>query len=942
MPRCKSLLQRTLRGPRKFISEGPYVRDTTHRSGILFPCFYCPRILRSESARNRHILLTKSCQQADERGLSNTGENPLRTSVPDLEPANPPTTHLHKSELKAPCEDVTPPRPLSPPPEPLPPPPQLPVDNSAIRLEYDAKRRVFVEYFSDPRAGAPINDIVVQPIDLESYMTSTGNLGNPDYFETAELLMTTGLTNTGRDAHLKSRLYVGHTPWVNNKRLIVDIDKLPHGPEWKVFDVKLNVPTQHALRKQYSYLFKRSVVAAFQDLLANPDFKDYMQYAPRREWTAEDRKCRVYGETCSGNWWWDLQDDLPDKYATIVPLIISHDRTVLSVMSGGQTAYPLYLTIANIDKSVRRKLSERATTLLAYLPVDKFANVANPEEKSRLRRELIHRAMEAVFEELRTVSEEGIEVLCADGRYRKAYPIVAGVELDFEEQEQMALITKSGCPKCKHPYKGRGSGKLGPPRTNRETLCAVHAYLEDDDRTKADELLLRPVWPWWANIPHLEFSACLMPDILHQLHQGMLRHLLNWSFNAAGKAKVDRLFMVMPTAEGMRHFRQGVSGVKQWTGRESKEMAKQFLPIVACLDARPGLTWDMDFVRLARALLDFTYRGQASSMTEDHVVRLEKTLAEIHHYKKVLRRMGIFESDERYDKIVKLHMLSHWPDDIRLMGTPDGFSTETPEHMHIETKRAWRASNKVRPTPQMIKFIQRYEAIRIHRGRMNSYLGRVAEDRDKRRRSRVVYGDDEDVPFHPAWEANTASGPTSEVNVEPAIRTEVGDEEEDRFVNDEGEDDEQQHFEGRMRTATEAREHVVYPNPTLSMALKPTISRLRGVDIIAKYGATDLVSALHAYLKVHGTQQLPSNFLPTAYHEYPLWHRLYLRHKALPFDPEWPRRDVVRARPADEDQDAAFDVALILEDLDKFGLHREFLVSPSPQSPLIALASYPS
>ncbi|KAG8701684.1 hypothetical protein FRC09_005197, partial [Ceratobasidium sp. 395] len=271
--------------------------------------------------------------------------------------------------------------------------------------------------------------------------------------------------------------------------------------------------------------------------------------------------------------------------------------------------------------------------------------------------------------------------------------------------------------------------------------------------------------------------------------------------------------------------------------------------------------------------------AQGSRMTEDDVVRLEQTLAGIHHYKKALRRMGVFQSDERYDKIVKLHLLSHWPKDIRQMGTPDGFSTETPEHMHIESKRAWRASNK-----------------------------------------------DEDVPFHPAWETNlhhTALGLSSQLHVEQqSIRAEGGDEEEDQFDNDEGEDDEQQHYQGRMRTATEAREHVVYPNPTLSIALKPTVSRLRGIDIVAKYGAADLVSALHAYLKKHGTRQLPTEFLPTAYHEYPLWHRLYLRHEALPFDPEWPRRDVIRARPADGNDECAFDVALILDNPDKFGLHR--------------------
>ncbi|KAG8729278.1 hypothetical protein FRC12_021088 [Ceratobasidium sp. 428] len=398
----------------------------------------------------------------------------------------------------------------------------------------------------------------------------------------------------------------------------------------------------------------------------------------------------------------------------------------------------------------------------------------------------------------------------------------------------------------------------------------------------------------------------------------------------------------------MRHFKQGISGLQQWTGRESKELEKQLLPVIASLD---GPNWDLDFVRLARALINFIYRAQASRMTEDDVVRLEETLAEVHQVKGVLVRMGVFKNYSRFDKIAKLHMIFHWSDDIREMGTPDGFSTESPEHMHIESKCAYRALNKVRPTPQMIKFCQRYEALRIHRARMNKYLGRVAATGEQRRQSRVVYGEDEDAPFRPAREGKTGHaasqyatggmGAGDEAVDENAANGEGGDGDEGLNDDNEGEDGEQRHFRGRMRTAADARQHVVYPNPTLSIARKPTVSRVRGLDIIAKYGATDFVSALHAYLKKYGTRpNLPTNFLPTAYHEYSIWHRLYLRHDPLSFDPEWPRRDVVRAHPEDEDYEAAFDVALILKDRTNYGIHRYqaggvcaiFALPPSLQS----------
>ncbi|KAG9076239.1 hypothetical protein FRC06_009623, partial [Ceratobasidium sp. 370] len=602
-------------------------------------------------------------------------------------------------------------------------------------------------------------------------MATAGNLGKPDYFDTADLLLTTGLTNMGRDAHLKSRLYVGQSPWVNNKQLMADVDKLPHGPEWEVYNIKLDEPIRRTRRNHSSYLFKRSVVATFRDLMANPDFKDKMDYAPRREWTAADRKCRVFGESSGGEWWWRTQEGMADKSATIVPLIISHDRTSLSTMS----------------------------------------------------------ALEKVFEELRVVSETGIVVLCADGRYRKAYPVIRGVMLDFEEQLQMSGVMKNRCPKCLQEVDGRGSGQ----RTNTQTLCALHAWIEGEGRGQADWLRL---------------------------------HLLNWSIAAAGEEMVDLYFILMPVAEGMRHFSQGVSKLQQWTGHESKEAAKQLLPIVASLDANP---WDQDFVHLARALLDFIYRAQASRMTEDDVARLEKTLEEVHKYKGVLIQLKVFQDDSQFDAIAKLHMIGHLPADTREMGTPNGFSTEAPEHQHIESKRAWRTSSKVRPTPQMIKFLQRYEALRIHHARMDAYLGRSIPGGGKQRKMHIVLGEDKDVLFHPSWEPAGNHG-KPEMDGGNGEDVDVGsDVNEDRPDDEEGEDKDQQHFPGRMRTAADARRHVVYPNPTLSIAWKPTAGRILGIDIMSKYGAPDFIPVLHAYLNVHGTQRLPPNFLPTAYHKYP-------------------------------------------------------------------------
>ncbi|KAG8737371.1 hypothetical protein FRC10_008286, partial [Ceratobasidium sp. 414] len=205
--------------------------------------------------------------------------------------------------------------------------------------------------------------------------------------------------------------------------------------------------------------------------------------------------------------------------------------------------------------------------------------------------------------------------------------------------------------------------------------------------------------------------------------------------------------------------------------------------------------------------------------------------------------------------------------------------------------------------------------MRIQRARMDAYLGRVAPDGAKRQWSRVVYEEDEDM----SWQASV--GHVAAENAEKLGLGASKDKGESKGDGEgEGGEDEDEDEEETRRN----KRHAVYPNPTLSIALKPTAGRVRGLDLVTKYGATELIPALHRYLKRHATRQnLPSNFLPTAHHTYPVWHRLYLRHRALPFDPEWPRRDVIRARPEDEEQPAVFDVAMFLERCHEFGLQRK-------------------
>ncbi|KAG8682413.1 hypothetical protein FRC08_014980, partial [Ceratobasidium sp. 394] len=460
--------------------------------------------------------------------------------------------------------------------------------------------------------------------------------------------------------------------------------------------------------------------------------------------------------------------------------------------------------------------------LLAYLPVDNFKNAANKEEKARLKNELTHRAMEVVTKPLQTASKDGVVMQCADGRFRHGYPIVAGVIGDWPEQCMMACTSQSGCPKCMQKEEGQGNYPgHARARNNRETLEALSRYFKTGDLGELDVLGLKPWWPWWANLPYVDFSASLMPDVLHQLHQGMVKtHLVKWTRKLVGKQQVDHCFMAMPQAEGMRHFTQGISKLKgQWTGRESREVAKQLLPVsvgqpISFIQQTPTgqkitKRLDPDLAGLTRTILEFSYRSHASRMTDENISQLEKALVELHQFKDIIVRAGLFEDDSRFDGIPKLHMLSHYAECICEMGTPDNYSTEVPEHLHIEcAKRGWRASNKVRPTPQMVKFIQRYEALRIQRAHMNAWLG--VEDpkvrRKRKQKSRVVFGEEVEGPSFRDYGVQNAD--MAGADNEEVVEDREAEELERREEEDEAAEGQQVQLEKRRRAGADADEHV--------------------------------------------------------------------------------------------------------------------------------------
>ncbi|KAG9088545.1 hypothetical protein FRC06_001978, partial [Ceratobasidium sp. 370] len=656
--------------------------------------------------------------------------------------------------------------------------------------------------------------------------------------------------------------------WKNMKELNDEVDGLPHGPRW--YRRTLRIPGDQS--DMIVHLWMRDIIELVRYLIGDRRFMEDMRFAPERHFTSEARTTRVYDQMWSGDWWWRIQN-LLGEHATVAPIVLAADKTQLTRFSGNKSAWPVYLTIGNISKEIRKQPSERATLLVGFIPVNALTNITNKTRRQELGWQLFHTCMELILEPLKTASVTGIEMVCADGGVRRVHPILASYVADYMEQITVACTRQSRCPICLVPTNDRGDwSKCYAKRTLRQTLDALDDYWGGYSRTIID-LGIRPTNPFWAELPFVEMATCLTPDLLHQINKGMFgEHLVNWCTEILGEDELDRRTKGMPRFSNLRHFSQGISPLSQWTGKEAKALGSVFVPIIA--DCGQGKV-----VTAARSLVDFMYRAHKPELSDDDLQAMERNLEDFHDAKYIFvdpNNDNLPSDEDHFNEIPKLHMLSHYVELIRELGAPDGYNTEITERLHIDyVKVPWDTTNHVNALVQMATYLQRQESWAL----LKAYLYDTGQlhDGGVRRRAADDEGDGE-------GEGDVVEGDNADI---------------------------------------------WYPTPSISIAKRPSLGSRTGDYLIRKHGASDLINATKNYLAAFTND--PTTLALSRYSKFKVWSRFKLRHARLPFSPATkPPVDQIRASPFTYDDDGqmshfnAFDVVLIAPDGDseEVGLHR--------------------
>jgi hypothetical protein len=170
----------------------------------------------------------------------------------------------------------------------------------------------------------------------------------------------------------------------------------------------------------------------------------------------------------SGDWAWREADRIASNPeadgALLVPLILGSDKTTVSVATGQNEYYPLYLSIGNVRNNVRRA-HRNAVVLSGFLaiPKSKCPQVCymaiiltsfladkrhtNDEEFRKFRRQLFHSSLAHILRSVRPAMSTPEVVRTPDGHFRRVIYSIGPYIADYPEQVLLAGTVQGWCPR---------------------------------------------------------------------------------------------------------------------------------------------------------------------------------------------------------------------------------------------------------------------------------------------------------------------------------------------------------------------------------------------------------------------------------------------------------------------------------------------------------------
>ncbi|KAG6369754.1 hypothetical protein JVT61DRAFT_13625 [Boletus reticuloceps] len=370
---------------------------------------------------------------------------------------------------------------------------------------------------------------------------------------------------------------------------------------------------------------------------------------------------------------------LPDG-STLLGVMLSSDKTNISVMSGNHMVHPLLISLANIDADIRSQGALHGHLLLTLLPVPSFIHKTS-RVRGLLSDRLFYQCLDFILRPLKVAATVGVMMSDPVGNLCYCYMLLVAYVADTPEQGLITCTSTRASSISNVLYHQFGDNVLYPNCTADQTRNKIHTICSEcspDDYIKF--LKYAKIYglngvdvPFWVNWPLSSPARFLLPEILHHLHRFFFNHDLQWCITALGSDEINYCYMLIQTLVGYRAFKEGISKLKQVTGWDHRSMQRYIIAIIA--GAVPPR-----FMIAVHTPMDFQYLTQMPSFHEHSLQQLDAALRLFHDHKDSIITIG---ACSEHFHIPKLELLQHVVPSVRDSGAPMQWSTDVTEHAHI-------------------------------------------------------------------------------------------------------------------------------------------------------------------------------------------------------------------------------------------------------------------
>ncbi|KAE9384833.1 hypothetical protein BT96DRAFT_841644, partial [Gymnopus androsaceus JB14] len=488
-------------------------------------------------------------------------------------------------------------------------------------------------------------------------------------WELAQYLLKSPLSLADIDEFLKLELVAKmNLSFKTSKELRSRADLLPDVPQWKyqVIPALPGFPSKNPL-----VLYYRDAIECLQHVMRNPLVQDSLSFTPLQIFNTAAKTMRVYESWLSGNRAWNMQQDQIPPGAALIGTILSSDKTTISVITGNRVAHPLLISMANIDTEVRSKASNHLFNLLALIPIPRYTH-PKQEVNGVCENRLYHQSLDIVLEPLKKAAEVGVMMADPVGQHpsRTADSTLATID------------------------------NIGVAADN------IESYWQEARKARTNGV----VNPFWRDWPLAEPFEFLTPEPLHHWHKMFFDHDLKWGIQAAGARELDFRISLCQPRVGFRHFPEGISMLKQVTGKTQRDIQSSLITSIAGAVSR-------QFLIVLRALMDIRYSGNSGRFSDNSSARIQLALDEFHDHKHEVMEVGarVNTKGEPIENwhIPKLEFMQSIVPSIAASGPVSQWSADVTEHAHITlVKEPARAGNNKDYERQIVRHLDMLARLR--------------------------------------------------------------------------------------------------------------------------------------------------------------------------------------------------------------------------------------